>query len=104
VDQRLPCLICPKSYLNGDALVAHCKRDHSSTFATSGAVYGNVCPACGKPFERLAQHCSRAHHRQIALLFADVRGVGDPHGVVVTRMRYLLGQVRSEIEQAILAL
>jgi hypothetical protein len=87
VQERLPCLFCDRTYLNADTVIGHCERDHGAWLATSEAVYGNVCPACGDWFVRLDQHSSMTHHRQIALLFADARGADDPHGVVTTRLR-----------------
>lgn len=94
--ERQPCLFCDKTYLNGDTVTAHCARDHDPRLNSSSAIWGHRCPACGESFARLSQHCSMAHGRQVALLFADSRRA-DPHGVVADRLAYFAGLIQEQL-------
>lgn len=102
--RHLPCLLCDQTFLNADAVIKHCGRDHLATLDTSEAVYGADCPACGHSYARLAQHASVAHGQQVALLFADARRAGDVHGVVAARVKHLLDQILSDVERAFAAM
>lgn len=97
---RLPCLLCTETFLNASTVITHYARDHSPILDSSQAVYGNVCPKCGDSFDRLEQHSSRAHQRQVAVLFAEVRREGDPRGVVTARVNRMISDGLSDLERA----
>jgi hypothetical protein len=97
-------LLCDQTFVNADSLQRHYQQLHSPTLKSSEAVYGSTCPACGVKRERLAYHCSRVHHVQIAALFAQVRQEGDRRGVVVARVRALMDLTLREIEEAMTSL
>ena len=88
IEERYPCPYCDKTYLNADTIISHCARDHFPELDSAEAVWGNVCPKCGGYFSGLPQHSSRAHGRQISLLFADARRDRDPHGVLGDRLSH----------------
>lgn len=96
MEQRLPCLYCNRTFLNADTVIAHAARDHDPRLNTASAVWGSMCPACGRTFARLPFHSSRVHRRQISLLFAESRAL-DPYGAVQEQLRRYAALIQEQL-------
>lgn len=93
VGQLYYCLLCPGvTYMSNTSLTTHYAHAHGVPGGSLSHIYGNTCPRCATTFDTyqgVSMHCTRTYQVPLTKLFLDVRGAGDPHGVVAKALERL---------------